>query len=111
MIKIAQKLEKVDSKLFIWLMLLYPFYILLISYIAHSYFNVTSNPGFTGFITYVIVIGATPVLVYVVRWYFKGILVINKFSRKSVAIMFYGISFAMFLLLLLGQLMSKYKLR
>jgi hypothetical protein len=110
MIKVAQKLEKVDSKLFIWLMFLYPFYILVISYIAHSYFNVTSNPGFASFITYVIVIGATPFVVYIVRWYFKGFMTINKFSRKFLTILFYGISFAMFFMLLLGHMMKEYKL-
>ena len=102
---------KRNSKLILGLMILYPFYILLISYIGHSNFNVGSNTGFPGFISYVIVIGITPLLIYIARWYLKGIVNIDKYSTKVVVILLYAISFTMFLLLLLGYFMKKYNIK
>jgi hypothetical protein len=62
------------------------------------------------FITFVIVFGGFPLLSFAMRWFFKGIEKINKFSKKTITILLYAISSTLFLGLTVVHYLKKYNL-
>ena len=105
-IKSASSLN-VNEKLLKKLMFLYPIYILLLSYFM---FSITLGNKLSTFIAYFVIFGVSPFLVYVAKWFFKGILQITKLSRKTMVIFLYTISSFAFLFGLLMHYMDKYNL-
>jgi len=83
-------------------------------------FSITSDNKLSRFIIYFIIFGASSILVYVAKGYFKGILSakltskwisqVNSFSKKSLIIFLYTISSFSFLFGLLIHVMDKYNL-
>ena len=104
MINLGSKIEACDSKIFGWLMFIYPFFLFFLGYIyAEPYFEENSDVNLGMIIGAVILLSSIPILLVIFSWLLKK----KKYSDKKKVFIYYGISIALFMFLLLGQFAQK----